>query len=117
MRRLPAGEMCPARVFPAVGFELKTDEAGDDEDHSRDPAGLTDAEERALEALRESRQAWITVLRPEDYPVEVRFRDSPADADEPTSISMEERRVEEAQRRLREAVRAILATLRREGLL
>jgi hypothetical protein len=115
---LPADESCPARTRPAVGFELLTDEAGDDEDHSRDPYGLSDAEERALQALREHGEALITLLRPEDYPVAVHFRDSSIDDDDgPSSPSMEEREVEDAQRRLRETVRAILATLRTDGLL
>ena len=111
--RRSADERCPELELPAVGFELLTEEAGDDEDHSGDPYGLTHAEERALQALYERGEALLTILRPEDYPVVVRFRDT-ADDDGP---SMEEREVEDAQRRLRETVRAILATLRREGLL
>jgi hypothetical protein len=109
----PGDEACPAESLPAVGFELLTDEAGDDEDHSGDPYGLTDAEERGLQALREHGTALITLLDPRDFPVTVHFRDT-GDDDGP---SMEEREVEDAQRRLREAVRAVLATLRREGLL
>lgn len=111
--RRPADERCPELELPAVGFELLTEEAGDDEDHSGDPYGLTHAEERALQELRERGEALITILRPADYPVVVRFRDTNYD-DGP---SMEEREVEDAQRRLRATVRAILATLRREGLL
>ncbi|MBN1772374.1 MAG: hypothetical protein JXB32_13980 [Deltaproteobacteria bacterium] len=116
---LPADELCPERALPAVGFELLTEEAGDDEEHSGDPYGLTHAEERALQTLRERGEAMIAILRPEDYPVVVHFRDSAVidDDDGPSSPSMEERDVEDAQRRLREAVRAILATLRREGRL
>lgn len=109
----PGDEACPAESLPAVGFELLTEEAGDDEDHSGDPYGLTDAEERGLQALHANGTALITILDPRDFPVTVQFRDTGND-DGP---SMEEREVEDAQRRLREAVRAVLATLRREGRL
>jgi hypothetical protein len=98
---------CGGGVRPAVGFEFMTDEAGDDEDVSGDPNGLTDAEETYLEGLRDDRGASISALRAADYPYDVWDYDGYIE-------DWDRARAEEL---VRQTVRAILDELRLDGLI
>jgi hypothetical protein len=98
---------CDELVGPPVGFEFATDEAGDDEDVSGAPAGLTAAEEAALQALRESRDAAIAVLHAADYPYEAwDYRYWVDDSDRAR-----------AEQLVRDTVRVLLEDLRHDGIL
>ena len=108
---LAAGEEappCPARARPAAGFEFVTAEAGDDEDVSGDPAGLTDAEEASLRGRHERREVGVAVLRARDYPY--RFLELVGGA-------TDDRDRLRAERELRDAVRTLVEDLRRDGML
>jgi hypothetical protein len=98
---------CGGGVRPAVGFEFMTDEAGDDEDVSGDPNGLTDAEETYLDGLRDGRRASISALRAADYPYDV--------VDYGGYVEDYDRA--RAEELVRQTVRAILDELRRDGLI
>jgi hypothetical protein len=99
---------CPGGYRPAVGLEFMTAEAGDDEDVSGNPAGLTDEEEEAYGALRERREAALTPLHATDYPYRVvEFVDGRTD-------DSDRARAEEL---LRAAVRTFLDELRRDGMI
>ena len=98
---------CGGGIRPAVGFEFMTDEAGDDEDVSGDPNGLTDAEETYLEGLRDGRRASISALRAADYPYDVVDYDG----------YIEDYDRVRAEELVRQTVRAILDELRLDGLI
>ncbi|MBI5490929.1 MAG: hypothetical protein HY905_26590 [Deltaproteobacteria bacterium] len=98
---------CPAAWRASVGFEFATDEAGDDEDVSGNPDGLTDAEEAALASLRESRAAAVAVIRSSDHPYDV--WDYGAWVEDYDRANAEEE--------VRQAVRNLIADLRRDGML
>jgi hypothetical protein len=99
---------CPGGSRPTVGFEFMTEEAGDDEDLSGNPAGLTNADEAGLAELRALHEVGIAVLRATDYPYRLvelmdgRFDDT----DRPRAEDL-----------LRAAVRTLLADLRRDGMI
>ncbi len=98
---------CPGGIRPSVGFEFMTDEAGDDEEVSGDPDGLTGAEETYLAGLREERRAAISVLRAADFPYDV--------VDYGGYIEDYDRT--RAEGLVRDTVRAIIDGLRRDGLI
>jgi hypothetical protein len=99
---------CPGVDRPAVGFEFMTDEAGDDEDFSGNPEGLSDADEAHLATLRARREAAIAPFRASDYPYRVvRFIDDRID-------DTDRFRAEDL---LRDAVRGFLDDLRRDGMI
>ena len=98
---------CDELVGPLVGFEFATGEAGDDEDVSGAPAGLTAAEESALQALRETRDAAVAVLHAADYPYDV--------WDNRYWIDDSDRA--RAEQLVRETVRVLLDDLRHDGIL
>jgi hypothetical protein len=99
---------CPGAAWPTVGFEFMTDEAGDDEGLSGNPAGLTDDEEALLADLRARHEVGIAVLRATDYPYRfVELMDGRFDDTD---------RVR-AEDLLRAAVRTLLDDLRRDGMI
>ncbi len=99
---------CPGAVRPTVGFEFMTEEAGDDEDVSGDPAGLSDADEAWLAELRARHEAGVAVLRATDYPYRfVELMDGRFD-------DTDRARAEEL---LRAAVRSWIDELRRDGMI
>lgn len=100
-------EDCLGGYRPAVGFEFATEEAGDDEDLSRNPAGFTDAEEGVLPALRERYEAAIALLRATDFPYGVWDYGWYVD-------DSDRARAEQA---LRDAVRVLLDDLQRDGFI
>lgn len=108
---LPAEEEsppCPPRARPPVGFEFLTAEAGDDQDVSGDPAGLTNAEETSLRTRRDRRETGVAVLRASDYPY--RYLELVGGGtDDHDRLRAEEE--------LRAAVRALVEDLRRDGML
>jgi hypothetical protein len=99
---------CPGGMRAAVGFEFLTDEAGDDEDVSGDPAGLTDGEEAWLVRNRECGEAAVSALRATDYPYEV------WEYDDGTIDDSDRRRAEGL---LGDTVRAIIDDLKDEGFI
>ncbi|MBI5488065.1 MAG: hypothetical protein HY905_12095 [Deltaproteobacteria bacterium] len=98
---------CPGGLRPAVGFEFATEEAGDDEDLSGDPDGLTDTEEAYLTRLRDDARAAISVLRAADHPYDVWDYDG----------YIEDYDRARAEEEVRQAVRDLLDGLRRDGLI
>jgi hypothetical protein len=100
---------CMRGELPAVGFEWMTDEARDDEDATRNPAGLTDVEEAALAALRERGEAGIAVLKAADYSYQV-WEEYPGGY-------VDESDRARAETLLRGTVREIVDDLRRDGLI
>jgi hypothetical protein len=99
---------CPPSPFPPVGFEWMTEEAGDDEDVTGNPAGLTDAEELTLRNLRDVHQAAIAVLPATDYAYSV--------WDYGGGIVDDSDRAR-AETLLRETVREIVEDLERDGFI
>lgn len=100
-------EDCLGGFRPAVGFEFATDERGDDEDLSGDPAGFTAAEAAALPGLRERYEAALAVLRATDFSYGVRdYGDYVDDSDR--------LRAEQA---VKDAVRTVLDELKRDGFI
>ena len=98
---------CPGGYLPAVGVEFATVEAGDDEDDSGDPAGLTDVEEAGLAELRERGDAAIAVIRSADHPYDVWDYDG----------YIEDYDRARAEADVRQAVRDLLDGLRRDGFI
>ncbi|MBI5500413.1 MAG: hypothetical protein HY907_09230 [Deltaproteobacteria bacterium] len=98
---------CPGGLRPAVGFEFATEEAGDDEDLSGDPDGLTDTEEAYLGRLRDDARAAVSVLRSADHPYDVWDYDG----------YIEDYDRARAEEEVRQAVRDLLDALRRDGLI
>ncbi|MBI5488064.1 MAG: hypothetical protein HY905_12090 [Deltaproteobacteria bacterium] len=99
---------CARPGLPAVGFEWMTEEARDDEDLTGNPAGVSAAEESALRALRESREAVISVLRATDYSYNVwEYEDGWIDDSDRAR----------AESLVRETVREIVDDLRRHGFI
>ena len=97
---------CPGTLLPAVGFEFLTEEAGDDEDVSGRPEGLTDGEERALAALDATHAAHVRVLPATDYAFTViEYDDGWIDDSDRAR----------AERLLGDTIREILDGLRRDG--
>lgn len=97
---------CPGARRPAVGFEFLTVEAGDDEDVSGRPEGLTDAEERALAALDATHEAHVRPLPATDYAFTViEYDDGWIDDSDRAR----------AERLLGDTVREVLDGLRRDG--
>jgi hypothetical protein len=98
---------CPPGFLPPIGFEFMTEEAGDDQDVSADPRGLTDAEEAVLDEFRTAGTAAIARIRADDFPYEVVDWDGWLDESDKAR----------AESLVRETVRALLADLRRDGFL
>jgi hypothetical protein len=97
---------CPGTLLPAVGFEFLTEEAGDDEDVSGRPAGVTDAEEAALAELDATHAAHVRVLPATDYAFTViEYEDGWVDDSDRAR----------AERLLGDTIREILDGLRRDG--
>jgi hypothetical protein len=98
---------CLGGYRPAAGFEFLTEERGDDEDLSGDPAGFTAAEAVALTGLRERYEAALTLLRATDFAYGVwDYGDWVDDSDRA--------RAEEA---VKAAVRVVLDELKRDGMI
>jgi hypothetical protein len=100
---------CMRGSLPAVGFEWMTEEARDDEDVTRNPAGLTDEEEDGLAILRETGSAAISVLKAADFSYQV--------YEEYGGGSIDESDRPRAEAQVRDAVRAIVEDLLRDGLI
>jgi hypothetical protein len=98
---------CMGGFRPAVGFEFMTEERGDDEDLSGDPAGFTATEAAALPGLRERYEAAITLLRATEFSYGVWDYDGYID-------DSDRARAEEA---VKAAVRVVLDELKRDGLI
>jgi hypothetical protein len=96
-------------LAPAVGFEFMTDEAGDDQEVSGDPDGLTRREESLLDGLRSERSAAIERLRSADYPYDVWVHEWDGWEDDSDKVN--------AENAVRETIRALLDDLRRDGFL
>jgi hypothetical protein len=99
---------CARPGLPAVGFEWMTEEARDEEDVTGNPAGVSAAEEAALRALRERREAAISVLRAADYSYDVW---------EYEGGTIDDHDRARAETLLRETVREIVDDLRRNGFI
>jgi hypothetical protein len=100
-------EECLGGYRPAVGFEFLTEERGDDEDLSGDPAGFTAAEAATLPGLRERYEAAITLLRATEFSYGVWDYDGYIDDSDRV-------RAEEA---VKAAVRVVLDELKRDGFI
>ena len=97
---------CPGVRLPAVGFEFQTEEAGDDEDLSGRPEGVTDAEEGVLAELDAAHAAHVRVLPATDYAYTViEYPDGWIDDSDRAR----------AELLLGETIREILDGLRRDG--
>jgi len=103
---IEASPECPGALRVAVGLEFMTDEAGDDEDVSGNPAGLTDAEEAELRELDARHEAHVRPLPATDYAFDVwEYEDGTIDDSDRAR----------AEGLLRDTVRAIVDELKRDG--